>query len=340
MAAPEPKIVRRRLLAGGIFIGMIGIVIVLAAANAATAGHWLKFIHQGLKAILVVDILRSRTFWIGVALILLMEWLWPVRRQQRLFSAALIYDAWWLVLYGVFSASIIGVYVSAVYMLFDKYLDFLALHAFDAWAEWLRVVLAIVIADFLRWFRHWLDHRIRELWYFHAVHHAARELTQFTGQRVHFVEIMANFTISIIPSYILAVNVPTIVWFGMFVSWHGRLLHANVRTNLGWLRYILVTPQAHRIHHSVEQRHFDVNFGTTFIIWDRLFGTYYGGTVDEYPETGINDPDFPIEINTRGWRLFASVLAQIWYPFCRLVDPTLGPRESHDKPGEKMRQAA
>jgi sterol desaturase/sphingolipid hydroxylase (fatty acid hydroxylase superfamily) len=98
--------------------------------------------------------------------------------------------------------------------------------------------------------------------------------------------------------------------------WYTRFYHGNIRTNLGPLRYVLVTPQSHRIHHSIEPRHLDTNFGALFSIWDRLFGTQYRGH-DEYPETGIADAAFPHEAKGDLRSLLVTPLAQMAYPLRR-----------------------
>jgi len=105
--------------------------------------------------------------------------------------------------------------------------------------------------------------------------------------------------------------------YGAVRIWHTRLIHANVRTNFGPLGHIFVSPQFHRIHHSIELRHRDLNFGVALTIWDRLFGTMYRGR-DEYPETGVDGVDFvpPARLSPKAWTV--SLIEQIIYPFRQL----------------------
>jgi len=80
------------------------------------------------------------------------------------------------------------------------------------------------------------------------------------------------------------------------------------------LRYIMVTPQSHRIHHSRKVEHRDKNYGAIFSIWDHLFGTQYRN-YEEYPETGLEDPGFLHETEL-GWRRTArTFVVQLVYPF-------------------------
>ena len=75
-----------------------------------------------------------------------------------------------------------------------------------------------------------------------------------------------------------------------FTAW----THTAVRTNMGPLRWIFVTPQSHRVHHSFASEHIDTNFATVFSFWDIIVRTQYMGW-DEYPVTGIADPNYPHE---------------------------------------------
>lgn len=130
------------------------------------------------------------------------------------------------------------------------------------------------------------------------------------------VEYVIRHTWLVIPFLILQVNTPTIVLWAIFSRWYSHIYHGNIRTNLGPLRYVLVTPQSHRVHHSIQPLHRDTNFGSIFSFWDRLFGTQYRG-YDEYPETGIDDEAFPHETRTRLATLVGPLI-QMAYPFREL----------------------
>jgi hypothetical protein len=91
-----------------------------------------------------------------------------------------------------------------------------------------------------------------------------------------------------------------------------------VKANLGPLRYLLVTPQSHRVHHSIEARHADRNFGVILSVWDRLFGTQWQGA-DEYPECGSAEPGVPLERSAADIVRLSAAWAQCAYPFRRLA---------------------
>jgi len=86
--------------------------------------------------------------------------------------------------------------------------------------------------------------------------------------------------------------------------------------------HVLVTPQSHRVHHSIEDRHRDRNFAMTLSVWDRLFGTSYRAA-DEYPEAGVSDPGFPTRLGHGPAGLPRTVAAQFVHPFRTFVRPPL-----------------
>ena len=136
----------------------------------------------------------------------------------------------------------------------------------------------------------------------------------FTDARVHPLDRMVSATLRFIPFMMLGNEIPVIVAWAVFETIYPKFYHANVRLNFGPLRYILVTPQSHRIHHACEDRYRDRNFGFTFSIWDRMFGTQYTDDFD-YPDTGVTDPDYPREKLADPRSLLVTFGRQLIYPF-------------------------
>ena len=95
----------------------------------------------------------------------------------------------------------------------------------------------------------------------------------------------------------LRVAVPAFMGWTVFTKTYEVFTHSNIRTNLGFLKYVLVTPQSHRVHHSSRPEHQDKNFGTMFSIWDFIFGTQCLD-FDVYPETGVRDRNVPLSMQT------------------------------------------
>jgi sterol desaturase/sphingolipid hydroxylase (fatty acid hydroxylase superfamily) len=181
------------------------------------------------------------------------------------------------------------------------------------WPVALQVGLGVLLSDFLAWLHHFVRHKVPALWSLHAVHHSQPHLNPLTNERYHVVEYLVAETIRFLPMFALNFKLGHIVGYGLFTTWYSRLYHANIRSRFGPLRYLLVTPQSHRIHHSLSPEHRDQNFGVLLCVWDRLFGTQHPDD-ESYPETGIDDAAFPLE---RGWGSVATLrafVAQQIYP--------------------------
>ena len=153
------------------------------------------------------------------------------------------------------------------------------------------VLLYVLVIDFFEYWRHRLQHRLHWWWQLHALHHAQRDMTFWTDDRNHVLdEIIAAFWLATI-ALLMGVppaQFPLVIFATKFI---GSLSHANLRWNFGPLKYVLVSPQFHRVHHAIGLGHEGarqgVNFAVMFSFWDKLFGT--ADYRDEYPATGIRD---------------------------------------------------
>lgn len=147
------------------------------------------------------------------------------------------------------------------------------------------VLLALLIYDFLGYWHHRALHRF--CWPIHAVHHSQTELHAANGYG-HFLEKGTLFLFFVVPFSFVEFNFPaTPVVVATFLGLWLFYIHSPTTAHLGRLRFLIVDNRFHRIHHSVEPRHFDRNFGTQLAIWDRLFGTAYDPAPGEWPETGV-----------------------------------------------------
>jgi sterol desaturase/sphingolipid hydroxylase (fatty acid hydroxylase superfamily) len=136
-------------------------------------------------------------------------------------------------------------------------------------------VLAILVTDFLNYWGHRLNHT-RWLWPTHAFHHSAARMYWLAGVR----ESPVHYLILTLPSTVVAALLPPstlLAWLlGAMVApvLNQHLIHSNVRVRMGKLGKVLVTPEYHFVHHSVDPRWSNSNFGFVFSVWDRWFGTY------------------------------------------------------------------
>jgi len=283
----------------------------------ATVIYWIKehiywpLLH-GMEGVWQ-DTILSPVFVIVVTGILVLERIFPVNPRQKMFSVGFLQDAVWLVLALLFEGLVVAGYTNGLKNFYQAHLSFLTVSAVGHWPEAFRFFWGILLTDFLAWFQHWVKHKVPWFWQIHAVHHSQREINLFTDFRFHFLEYIISRTIVVIPLLMLAIDTPKIAAYTVFITWLTRFYHANIKTNFGIFRYIFVTPQSHRVHHSIEQRHQDLNFGVIFSFWDRIFKTRHENC-EEYPETGIHDEKFPLEMDA-GLSLLMVPVRQLVYPF-------------------------
>jgi sterol desaturase/sphingolipid hydroxylase (fatty acid hydroxylase superfamily) len=145
------------------------------------------------------------------------------------------------------------------------------------WPVWIEWAIAFLALDFIIWGQHVVTHRVPILWRLHRVHHADHDFDASTAIRFHPLEIL--FSIFVKSFFVLLLGAPAVlvVIFEAFVNGSAIFNHANLKLPL-WLdrilRPIIVTPDMHRVHHSVEVEETNSNYGFALSIWDRLFGTY------------------------------------------------------------------
>jgi sterol desaturase/sphingolipid hydroxylase (fatty acid hydroxylase superfamily) len=250
----------------------------------------------------------------GVLAIFAMERLFPAVPTQKTFSTGLIHDALWELNSAVVGVVLTKWYAAALYVVITRYLSFLVVPLAPSFPPLARLAIGALLVDFLKWFEHQANHRVPWLWSFHAVHHSQKELNMFSNSRNHIVELAVNDVVVMVPMLMLGLKAPEVTWWVLFMAWHGKLLHANVRIEFGPLRYLFVSPQAHRLHHSNRPEHFDRNYGATLSVWDYLFRTQCR-RYDVYPETGVDDEEFPVEMSRSVPTVLATFVGQVLYPF-------------------------
>ena len=152
------------------------------------------------------------------------------------------------------------------------------------WPWWLEWLIAFAVLDFVIWGQHVLTHKIPILWRLHRVHHSDEDLDVTTAVRFHPAEIVFSIFVKSLAVVLLGAPVVLVVLFEAIVNGTAVFNHANFRLPLSidkWLRYFLVTPDMHRVHHSIIHRETDSNYGFALSVWDRVFGTY-----NDQPEKG------------------------------------------------------
>jgi sterol desaturase/sphingolipid hydroxylase (fatty acid hydroxylase superfamily) len=142
---------------------------------------------------------------------------------------------------------------------------------------WLAVLLAVVALDFIIYLQHVMFHAVPLLWRLHRMHHADLDLDVTSGARFHPVEILISMVIKMAAVVALGPPAVAVVIFEVVLNATAMFNHSNLSIPAPidrLLRLVVVTPDMHRVHHSVVPDETNSNFGFNLPWWDRLFGTY------------------------------------------------------------------
>ena len=180
------------------------------------------------------------------------------------------------------------------------------------WPVWCEGVVAVVILDFAIYLQHVLFHAVPLLWRFHRVHHSDRDFDVTTGVRFHPVEVLLSLLYKMAIVAVLGLPAVAVLAFEVILNATSLFNHGNVCLPLGAdrvLRWFLVTPDMHRVHHSPLRVETDSNFGFNLPWWDRLFGTYRAQPTTSHDAMaigldGLRQPD--------RWPLFGLLAMPFW----------------------------
>jgi len=139
---------------------------------------------------------------------------------------------------------------------------------------WQQVIIGFLIIDFTVYWIHRAQHRFDLLWRTHSWHHSSEHVNWLSGFRTSFLHsLLYSLPQTFVAIHLLNLG-PIEAGIGFAIGIFIQLWdHANADANIGWLRYLFIRPQDHRVHHAADW-HRGMNFGFIFSIWDRLFGTY------------------------------------------------------------------
>ncbi len=192
--------------------------------------------------------------------------------------------------------------------------------------SWAVIVGGVILLDFIIYLQHVMFHAVPALWRLHRMHHADLDIDVTTGARFHPVEIVLSMLIKFAAIAALGVSPAAVVLFEVLLNATSMFNHANARIPLAVepvLRWLVVTPDMHRVHHSIERDETDSNFGFNLSLWDRLFGTYRAQPRAGHHAMTIGIADF------RDPRQCSRLLGMLAIPFQgnrRLSRPALEPR--------------
>jgi len=145
------------------------------------------------------------------------------------------------------------------------------------WPYPIAFIASVVILDFLIYLQHVMFHAVPVLWRLHRVHHSDVDLDASSGVRFHIVEIVLSMILKLAAIVTLGPPVLAVLTFEVLLNGTALFNHANIRLPArvdAFVRLFIVTPDMHRVHHSVIREETDSNFGFNLSIWDRMCGTY------------------------------------------------------------------
>ena len=180
--------------------------------------------------------------------------------------------------------------------------------------EILKIIVAFLILDFAIYLQHIIFHYIPIFWKFHKVHHADQDIDVTTGLRFHPIEIVLSMLIKFAVVVFVGAPVIAVIVFEVVLNATAMFNHSNIRLPKkidAFIRFFIVTPDMHRVHHSTIVKEANSNFGFNFAIWDRLFGTYIA-----QPRKGHLDMDIGLD-EYRDSRTTQKLINMLKMPFLK-----------------------
>ena len=218
---------------------------------------------------------------------LLAEWLWPRRRERRSWSrlttnlALVIVNS--LLLRLLLPVLAVGMAVIAS----ERGWGLFNLFSLPLWLE---LALAVLLLDLAIYWQHRLFHLQPLFWRLHRVHHCDLQIDTTTGLRFHPLEILISMGIKFAVVIALGAAPLAVLVFEVLLNAGSLFNHANLAIPQPvdrWLRWLVVTPDMHRVHHSWHRQETDSNFSFCFPWWDHLFGSYQAQPADGHSDMTI-----------------------------------------------------
>jgi ribonuclease R len=159
---------------------------------------------------------------------------------------------------------------------------------------WIHCLLTVLLMDLVIYWQHRWFHQSKVLWRLHRSHHSDREIDVTTALRFHPTEILLSLAIKAIAIIVIGVDAIALLVFEILLNSSAMFNHSNLFLPPGLdrkIRYLVVTPDMHRIHHSVDAAESNKNFGFFLSIWDRIFHTWQTHPARDYPKMELGQPD-------------------------------------------------
>jgi len=189
---------------------------------------------------------------------------------------------------GLIPLIVLAISLGNFYVIKEYLSNILAFNLLFSIPVYLHIIPIVLFHSFAFYFYHRLMHT-KMFWEIHKVHHSAEDFNILLPYRNHPIDFL--FAKIIIPSFtvMLGANTTVVLIYLLLNSVYQSMVHSEFAWNKSWINEILITPEAHKIHHATEAKYFDKNFGI-LTIWDRLFGTYCPPT-EKIEKIGVNERD-------------------------------------------------
>ena len=168
------------------------------------------------------------------------------------------------------------------------------LHWLDS-PEWLAIPVTLIFLDFAIYAQHIVAHKWPPLWRLHQIHHTDLDFDATTAVRFHPLEIIISLAYKVLCIYLIGANPLAVIAFEIILNGCATFNHSNVHipeTIDKKLRWLIITPDMHRIHHSNIQKETDSNYGFSVSCWDRLCGTYTPSPMETHQQMAIGLKSF------------------------------------------------
>lgn len=296
--------------AGGVALTVLAAVLGGSESTAVVGGKSPMFLG--------LDFFVLRILFTGF-LFVPIERIFPRQSDQGIFRGEWREDLF----YFLVSSLLVQVLTFLTFIPAKSMLVIAPLTATRAWVGQLPFVVQfiaiMVLTDLVQYWLHRAFHRLPWLWRFHAVHHSARNMDWMAGARMHFLEILALRSTTVIPMFVLGFTAPAMNTYIFVVYLYSTFVHSNLSWRFALVEKFLVTPRFHHWHHGIEREAVDVNFAIHFPFLDRLFGTYF-----------LPANKWPAGYGIEGHPVPLGYIAQLKYPFHR-PKPTGGSEPAPQK---------
>ena len=222
----------------------------------------------------ILDLYGAPVLFILFALLLFVQYKWPLRRWVKGLRGRFLTNAGVAVpTFAVLRLVLIPAEVAVAYWASEHQFGLLHLFSLPAW---LHGVLAFLLLDYLLYVWHWLNHRVPFLWRFHNVHHTDLDLGVTTAFRFHFGEMLLSAVFRAVGVLVIGAGPVAVLVYEVVFEASVAFQHSNWRLPYRLerpLSWIFITPRMHGIHHSIVRREANSNYTNLFSIWDRLHRT-------------------------------------------------------------------